>query len=268
MKDIIIALDAKLTQITGENESLKKEVYEKSRLLQARKDDIFNLEHCVESLSVSNQMLKSMLNLKKMAMETRKSESLLTLEPILVKLAGQVSLQNACVVRLSVQNEALARSLQVKTLENEHQIDQVSAIVKQKEAAVRALEHFKEQVVEWATEMDEQSSNYEMMREYTLNLEADLKHYQSQFANLVETYNEISKEREQLLAWQAHARSQIAEYEKSISEREKESESISQHAMYMSLEVELLRRKLQELDEDVMVKEGQISILQSTWESD
>ena len=268
MKEIIIALDAKLTQITGENESLKKEVYEKSRLLQARKDDIFNLEHCVESLSVSNQMLKSMLNLKKMAMETRKSESLLTLEPILVKLAGQVSLQNACVVRLSVQNEALARSLQVKTLENEHQIDQVSAIVKQKEAAVRALEHFKEQVVEWATEMDEQSSNYEMMREYTLHLEADLKHYQSQFANLVETYNEISKEREQLLAWQAHARSQIAEYEKSISEREKESESISQHAMYMSLEVELLRRKLQELDEDVMVKEGQISILQSTWESD
>jgi chromosome segregation ATPase len=133
---------------------------------------------------------------------------------------------------------------------------------------VRALEHFKEQVVEWATEMDEQSSNYEMMREYTLNLEADLKHYQSQFANLVETYNEISKEREQLLAWQAHARSQIAEYEKSILEREKESESISQHAMYMSLEVELLRRKLQELDEDVMVKEGQISILQSTWESD
>lgn len=268
MKEIIIALDAKLTQITGENESLKKEVYEKTRLLQARKDDIFNLEHCVESLSVSNQMLKSMLNLKKMAMETRKSESLLTLEPILVKLAGQVSLQNACVVRLSVQNEALARSLQVKTLENEHQIDQVSTIVKQKEAAVRALEHFKEQVVEWATEMDEQSSNYEMMREYTLNLEADLKHYQSQFANLVETYNEVLKEREQLLAWQAHARSQIAEYEKSILEREKESESISQHAMYMSLEVELLRRKLQELDEDVMVKEGQISILQSTWESD
>lgn len=268
MKEIIIALDAKLTQITGENENLKKEAYVKTRLLQAREDDIFNLQHCVESLSVSNQMLKSMLNLKKMAMETRKSESLLTLEPILVKLAGQVSLQNACVVRLSVQNETLARSLQVQTLENEHQTDQVSTIVKQKEAAVRALEHFKEQVVEWATEMDEQSSNYEMMREYTLNLEADLKHYQSQFANLVETYNEILKERKQLLAWQAHARSQIADYEKSIVEREKESESVSQHAMYMSLEVELLRRKLQELDEDVMVKEGQISILQSTWESD
>jgi hypothetical protein len=36
----------------------------------------------------------------------------------------------------------------------------------------------------------------------------------------------------------------------------------------MSLEVELLQRRLHQLDEELLLKDGQISILRSHWEDD
>ncbi|KAG0621915.1 hypothetical protein M758_3G058100 [Ceratodon purpureus] len=268
MKEVIAASATKLAETMAENETLKKDLYVERQLVQARENDVQNLETRVEALTTSNQMLKSMLNLKKMALESRRSLNFTQLEPKLLDLAAIVGAQNACVVRLSVQNETLARSLQSKIQENDHQQAEIGAAIKQKDAAIRALEQFKEQMVEWATEMDERNSNYDVLQEYVLNLEADLRDCQSQYSDVLQTHEELKKDHEQLLAWQAHARTRIADLEKSLDEREKEVESISREAMHLSLEVELLRRKLQQLDEDVMFKEGQISILRGSWEEE
>lgn len=268
MKEVIAASATKLAEVMTENEKLKKEIYVERQLVQARENDVQNLETRVEALSTSNQMLKSLLNLKKMALESRRSLNFTMLEPKLLDLAAIVSAQNACVVRLSVQNETLARSLQSKIQECEQQQAQIATAIKQKDAAIRALEQFKEQMVDWATEMDERNLNYDTLQEYALSLEADLRDCQSQYGAMLQSNDELKKDRDQLLAWQAHARSQIASSEKSLSEREKEVESISREALHMSLEVELLRRKLQQLDEDVLFKEGQISILRGSWEEE
>lgn len=266
MKEVIAASATKLAEVMTENEKLKKELYVERRLVQARENDVQNLETRVDALSTSNQMLKSLLNLKRMALESRRSLNFTMLEPKLLDLAAIVSAQNACVVRLSVQNETLARSLQFKIQECDQQQAQITTAVKQKDAAIRALEQFKEQMVEWATEMDERNLNYDTLQEYALNQEADLRDCQSQYGAMLQSYEELRKDRDQLLSWQAHARTQIADAEKALSEREKDVDSISREALHMSLEVELLRRKLQQLDEDVMVKEGQISILRGSWE--
>lgn len=268
MKEVIAASATKLAEVMTENEKLKKELYVERRLVQARENDVQNLETRVEALSTSNQMLKSLLNLKKMALESRRSVNFRMLEPKLLDLAAIVSAQNACVVRLSVQNETLARSLQSQKLECEQQQAQIATVIKQKDAAIRALDQFKEQMVEWATEMDERTLHYDTLQEYVLNQEADLQDCQSQYGAMLQSYEELRKDRDQLLAWQTHARTQIADSEKMLSEREKEVESISREALHMSLEVELLRRKLQQLDEDVMFKEGQISILRGSWEEE
>ncbi|XP_073385402.1 uncharacterized protein [Physcomitrium patens] len=268
MKEVLTVSTAKLAEVMTCNETLKKELFIERQLLQARENDVQNLETRVEALSTSNQMLKSMLNLKKMAVESRKSLNFTMLEPKLLDLAAIVSAQNACVVRLSTQNENLALSLQSKIQESEHQHAQVTTAIKQKDAAIAALDQFKQQMVEWATEMDERNRNYDMLQEYILNLEGDLRHCQSQYSALLQNYEELRKEHGQLLAWQARARTRIADTENVLNEREKEVESISREALHLSLEVELLRRKLQQLDEDVMFKEGQISILQGRWEDE
>ena len=268
MKEVIAASATKLAETMTANETLKKELYVERQLVQARENDVQNLETRVEALSTSNQMLKSMLNLKKMALESKRSLNFTMLEPKLLDLAAIVSAQNACVVRLSVQNETLARSLQSKIQENEHQQSEIGTAIKQKDSAVRALEQFKQQIVEWATEMDERSSNYDVLQEYVLTLEADLRDCQSKYSAVLQSHEEVKKDRDQLLAWQGHARTRIADAEKSLEEREKEVESISREAMHLNLEVELLRRKLQQLDEDVMLKEGQISILRGSWEEE
>jgi chromosome segregation ATPase len=268
MKEVLAASATKLAETMSVNETLKKELYIERQLVQARENDVQNLETRVEALSTSNQMLKSMLNLKKMALESRRSLNFTMLEPKLLDLAAIVSAQNACVVRLSVQNETLARSLQSKIRENDHQQAEIGTAIKQKDAAIRALEQFKQQMVEWATEMDERNSNYDVLQEYVLNLEADLRDCQSQYGAVLQKHEELRKDHDQLLAWQAHARTRIADSEKSLDEREKEVESISREAMHLGLEVELLRRKLQQLDEDVMFKEGQISILRGSWDEE
>lgn len=268
MKEVIAASATKLAEAMTVNETLRKELYVERHLVQARENDVENLETRLEALSTSNQMLKSMLNLKKMALESRRSLNFTMLEPKLLDLAAIVSTQNACVVRLSVQNETLARSLQSKIQENELQQAEIETAIKQKDAAVRAVEQFKRQMVDWAKESDERNSNYNVLQEYVLNLETDLRDCQSEYSAVLQGYDDVRKDRDQLIAWQAHARTRIADSEKCLEEREKEVESISREALHMSLEVELLRRKLQQLDEDVMFKEGQISILRGSWEEE
>ncbi|KAG0554465.1 hypothetical protein KC19_12G094000 [Ceratodon purpureus] len=271
MKDVIVSSAAKLTEVMAANRTLKKELYVERQLVQAREKDVLNLETRVEALSTSNQMLKSIISLKKTAQDSRRSLNFSLLEPKLLDLAAIASIQNACVVRLSAQNESLARSLQSKIQESDHQHAQVSAAIKQKDAAIRALEQFKQQMVEWATEIDERALNYDLLEEYALNLEGDLRHSQSQHSALLQSFEELRKEHDQLSALQADALSRISDMENVLEERNKEVESISREALHLSLEVELLRRKLQQLEEDVLFKEGQISILRAglrdNWEA-
>ncbi|KAG0594939.1 hypothetical protein M758_UG124300 [Ceratodon purpureus] len=198
-----------------ENDSLLAEVAIMKSREESMKGKVQEMEHRMQELS--DKMLKSMLNLKKMALESRRSLNFTELEPKLLDLAAIVGAQNAYVVRLSVQNETLARSLHSKIQENDYQQAEIGAAIKQKDAAIHVLQ------------------------EYVLNLAADLRDYQSQYSDVLQTHEKLKKDHEQLLAWQAHAQTRIANSEKFLDEREKEVQNISRGAMHLSLEVEVLR---------------------------
>lgn len=266
MKEVIIISEEKLAEMMVENHALKEEISLERRVVQAREKDVQNLETKLEAHYTSNQMLQSMLSLKRLMSDTKKIDFVTSLDQTLMDLTLIVDSQNACVVRLSAQNEELARLLQLQIKENEFQLVETSAAVKQKEEAVCALEHFKEQMVEWATEMDERNHNFEMLQEYVVTMESELRHCQSQCAVLLRNHEEVGRERDHLAMWQAHARTRFLDIEKQLDEKEKDMETLGREALHMSLEVELLRRRLLQMDEDILLRDGQISILRSDWE--
>jgi uncharacterized coiled-coil DUF342 family protein len=49
-------------------------------------------------------------------------------------------------------------------------------------------------------------------------------------------------------------------------EMQEEADSMGREALHIGLEVELLHRRLLQLEEDLLLKDGQIAILRSRWE--
>jgi uncharacterized coiled-coil DUF342 family protein len=49
-------------------------------------------------------------------------------------------------------------------------------------------------------------------------------------------------------------------------EMQEEANSMGREALHIGLEVELLHRRLLQLEEDLLLKDGQIAILRSRWE--
>lgn len=47
---------------------------------------------------------------------------------------------------------------------------------------------------------------------------------------------------------------------------QEEADSMGREALHIGLEVELLHRRLLQLEEDLLLKDGQIAILRSRWE--
>ncbi|CAK9873475.1 unnamed protein product [Sphagnum jensenii] len=142
-----------------------------------------------------------------------------------------------------------------------------------------------------------------MLQEYVVSLEEDLRQSQAHCTLLLQDQEELSLERYELLCSLADAYLRLSELEKELNQRvelmkeletdldkstlaskqksrelalvakerdelRKEGDSMAQEALHMSLELELLNRRLQQLDEELLLKDGQISILRSNWGDD
>jgi len=142
-----------------------------------------------------------------------------------------------------------------------------------------------------------------MLQEYVVSLEEDLRQSQAHCTLLLQDQEELSLERYELLCSLADAYLRLSELEKELNQRvelmkeletdlvkstlasiqkskelalvvkerdelRKEGDSMAQEALRMSLELELLNRRLQQLDEELLLKDGQISILRSNWGDD
>jgi hypothetical protein len=142
-----------------------------------------------------------------------------------------------------------------------------------------------------------------MLQEYVVSLEEDLRQSQAHCTLLLQDQEELSLERYELLCSLADAYLRLSELEKELNQRvelmkeletdldkstlaskqkskelalvvkerdelRKEGDSMAQEALHMSLELELLNRRLRQLDEELLLKDGQISILRSNWGDD
>ncbi|CAM6027724.1 unnamed protein product [Sphagnum balticum] len=142
-----------------------------------------------------------------------------------------------------------------------------------------------------------------MLQEYVVSLEEDLRQSQAHCTLLLQDQEELSLERYELLCSLADAYLRLSELEKELNQRvelmkeletdldkstlaskqkskelalvvkerdelRKEGDSMAQEALHMSLELELLNRRLRQLDEELLLKDGQISILRSNWGGD
>jgi hypothetical protein len=245
---------------------------------------------------------------------SKKTVSLIhCMEQALMELTSIVSSQNSCVVQLSTQNEELARASQLQLQQIQDLLQSATAIKRQE----TAVEQFKQQLgLEYWQPVDLQhhqlvtidgtgtsSSTCEMLQEYAITLEEDLRQSQAHCTLLVQDLEDLRLERYELLCSLADSYSRLSELERELNEKvelmkeletdldkstldvketrkeisvvtrerdalRKEGETLSRETMHMSLEVELLRRRLHQLDEELLLKDGQISILRSHWEDD
>ncbi|KAH9543086.1 hypothetical protein CY35_13G043400 [Sphagnum magellanicum] len=245
---------------------------------------------------------------------SKKTVSLIhCMEQALMDLTSIVSSQNSCVVRLSTQNEELARASQLQLQQIQDLLQSATAIKRQE----TAVEQCKQQLgLEYWRPVDLQhhqlvtidgtgtsSSTCEMLQEYAITLEEDLRQSQAHCTLLVQDLEDLRLERYELLCSLADSYSRLSELERELNEKvelmkeletdldksthdvketrkeisvvtrerdelRKEGETLSRETMHMSLEVELLQRRLHQLDEELLLKDGQISILRSHWEDD
>ncbi|KAH9540018.1 hypothetical protein CY35_15G086600 [Sphagnum magellanicum] len=223
------------------------------------------------------------------------------LQQTLLDLTQMVSSQNSCVVRLSAQNEELARlsQSQVRQIDDLHA--EIGTAVKRKEKAIRELKQFREKMEDREKEMEERTSICEMLQEYVIAMQADLRQCHAQVTVLLQSHDDLKAEKDQLQCSHAEACFQISELKKQLKERveatklmvldldksskqveklqlelcrmteerdemQEEADSMGREALHIGLEVELLRRRLLQLEEDLLLKDGQIAILRSRWE--
>lgn len=223
------------------------------------------------------------------------------LQQTLLDLTQMVSSQNSCVVRLSAQNEELARlsQSQVRQIDDLHA--EIGTAVKRKEKAIRELKQFREKMEDREKEMEERTSICEMLQEYVIAMQADLRQCHAQVTVLLQSHDNLKAEKDQLQCSHAEACFQISELKKQLKERvgatklmvldldksskqveklqlelsrmteerdemQEEADSMGREALHIGLEVELLHRRLLQLEEDLLLKDGQIAILRSRWE--
>ncbi len=161
---------------------------------------------------------------------SKKTVSLIhCMEQALMELTSIVSSQNSCVVRLSTQNEELARASQLQLQQIQDLLQSATAIKRQG----TAVEQFKQQLgLEYWRPVDLQhhqlvtidgtgtsSSTCKMLQEYAITLEEDLRQSQAHCTLLVQDLEDLRLERYELLCSLADSYSRLSELEKELNEK-------------------------------------------------
>lgn len=268
--------------------------------LQAAAQQLYSmngrLEALMDKLSDRDVQLQEAL-----AEIVQKDDLIRGLEHSLKNLAKTVDSQSARLMRLTKQNEhtnSLTNS-QFKQIENLQ--TQIATAVERKNKAEEELEQAKQRMENWEQEIQLQGMNCQLLRDRVGTMEADLRQCHTQMTLILQRRDELSTERDKLQNLLAATANQVTALEQQLAERDqkiklqesrleelkeetnqnrgevgrlskerdeiqKEAEAMSREALRTSMEVEVLRRRIHQLDEDVLVRDGQICILRGSLE--
>lgn len=231
----------------------------------------------------------------------RKDEVVAGLEHTLNNLAKTVDSQSSRIMRLSKQNEDLTRATMSQTRQIEHLQAQVSNALDSKKKEEAELNGARKRLEEYDKHFESQSLTCQLLQERVEALQADLEHSQPQMKSLMQQRDELASERQNLHHSLADATQRVDDLEHRLTNKEeaiqlqqvtleelrkevhegreelnrvkqerdemqREADAMSREALRTSVEVEVLRRRVQQLDEDVLLRDGQICILRGNLE--
>lgn len=218
------------------------------------------------------------------------------LEHSLSNLAKTVDSQNSRIMRLSKQNEDLTRVSQSQCKQIEDFQTQITTVLGSKVRADQELDVTRTQLEECEKQLESQNLTCQLLQGRVDALDLKLQHCQPQITSLLQQRDELELEREKLHHSLANVTLRVTEFEHRLVDREevvkvqertlqrltkeiddsrkelilvkqerdemqKEAEAMSREALRTSMEVEVLRRRVHQLDEDVLLRDGQICIL-------
>lgn len=226
----------------------------------------------------------------------RKDEVVTDLEATLSNLAKTVDSQSSRIMRLSKQNEDLTKVTQSQARQIEEFQTRIATAVDSKNKAEQELDIARKRLEDYDKHLESQDLTSQLLLEKAEALEAELQDCQPQIATLLQQRGELALERTNLHHSLSDVNLRVTELEHRLADREetvmlqeatleelrkevdegrkelilvkqerdemqKEAEAMSREALRSSMEVEVLRRRVYQLDEDILLRDGQICIL-------
>lgn len=226
----------------------------------------------------------------------RKDEVVSDLEATLSNLAKTVDSQSSRIMRLSKQNEDLTKATVSKARQIEDFQSRMSTALESKKKTEQELDVARKRLEDYEKEFESQDLTCQVLQERVAGLEAEVQHFQPQTTALLKQRDELVLERKDLHHSLSDVALRVGDLEHRLAEREetvkmqeagleemrkevdagrkelnlareerdemqKEAEAMSREALRTSMEVEVLRRRVHQLDEDILLRDGQICIL-------
>lgn len=268
--------------------------------LQAAAQQLYSMNERLESLM--DKLSERDIQLQEARAEiSGKDEVICGLEHSLSNLAKTVDSQSARLMRLSKQNEDLTSLTQSQIKQIEEFQVQIASATELRSRAEQELETAKKRVEDYNKRIQSLDLNCQFLQERVDTLEGDLNLCNSQVTILLQQRDDLTAERDDLhrslsttAIRNADLESRLADREESLrlhmasveeltkdlseaqkelgsvkqdrDEMVKEAEAMCKEALRTSLEVENLRRRVHQLDEDVLLRDGQICILRGNME--
>lgn len=263
--------------------------------LQAAAQQLYSMNERLESLM--DKLSERDLQLQEAKTEiAEKDEAVTSLEHSLSNLAKTVDSQSSRIMRLSKQNEDLTRLTQSQAKLIEDFQSRLAAALGSKNKADQELDAARKRLEECEKQLESQDLTCQLLQERVDALEADLQHCQPQIATLLQQRDDLASERDDLHHSLTDATLRVTDLEHRLADREevvksheatlqelrkeveesqkelnlvkqerdemqREAEAMGREALRTSMEVEVLRRRVHQLDEDVLLRDGQICIL-------
>jgi chromosome segregation ATPase len=207
-----------------------------------------------------------------------------------------VDSQSSRILRLSRQNEDLTKVTQSQARQIEEFQTRIATAVDSKNKAEQELDIARKRLEDYDKHLESQDLTSQLLLEKVEALEAELQDCQPQIATLLQQRGELALERTNLHHSLSDVNLRVTELEHRLADREetvmlqeatleelrkevdegrkelilvkqerdemqKEAEAMSREALRSSMEVEVLRRRVYQLDEDILLRDGQICIL-------
>ena len=268
--------------------------------LQAAAQQLYSMNERLESLM--DKLSERDIQLQEARAEIAgKDEVICGLEHSLSNLAKTVDSQSARLMRLSKQNEDLTSVTQSQIKQIEEFQVQIASAMELKNRAEQELETAKKRVEDYNKRIQSLDLNCQFLQERVDTLEGDLNLCNSQVTILLQQRDDLTSERddlhrslsdttirnadleirladreeslrlhmasvEELTKDLSEARKELGSVKQDRDEMVKEAEAMCKEALRTSLEVEDLRRRVHQLDEDVLLRDGQLCILRGNME--
>ncbi|KAG0601130.1 hypothetical protein M758_11G086400 [Ceratodon purpureus] len=263
--------------------------------LQAAAQQLYSMNERLEKLM--DKLSERDLQLQEARADIAGKDEVVTgLEHTLSNLAKTVDSQSSRLMRLSKQNEDLTKMTQSQARHIEDFQTRIATAVESKNKAEQELGAVRKRLEDYEKDYESQGLTCQLLQERVDALEAELQHCQPQVTSLRQERDDLEMERENLHHSLADVTLRVTDLEHRLADREeamklqevtleelrklvdegrkelslvkqerdemqKEAEAMSREALRTSVEVEVLRRRVHQLDEDVLLRDGQICIL-------